>query len=169
MLPPISEREYAPFYAGYIARVTGSLMDELSEQPASFAAFVAGIPPEKGDYAYAPGKWTIKEVIGHLLDTERIMAYRALRIARKDETGLPGFDENAYARHAHYHDRDLASLSEEFEQLRRSNLYLFRSFTEEELMRTGTASEKTVSVRALLYIIVGHVKHHRLILEERYL
>ena len=97
------------------------------------------------------------------------MAYRALRFARKDETPLPGFEENDYAVAAHYNDRELSSLAEEFEVLRRANLFLFESFTEEELKRKGIASEREVSVRALLYIIVGHAKHHRKILKERYL
>ncbi|WP_118951445.1 DinB family protein [Taibaiella helva] len=167
MLP--AENEYAPYYSRYIKMVTGDIFDELKEQPASFAAFVNSIPKEKGDYAYAPGKWTVKEVLGHLLDTERIMAYRALRIARMDDTPLPGFDENAFVVHAHFGDRDIPSLLEELELIRRSNLFLFETFTEEELRRTGTASGHTVSVNALLYIIVGHIKHHRLILEERYL
>lgn len=149
--------------------VTGDIYDELKEQPASFTAFIHSIPREKADYAYAPGKWTIKEMLGHILDTERIMAYRALRIARLDKTPIPGYEEDDYVKHAHFSDRDLESLVEELEQLRRANLFLFESFTEEELQRTGTASGYEVSVRALLYIIVGHIKHHRLILEERYL
>lgn len=161
--------EYAPFYGKYIARVTGDIGHELSEQPAALAAFIRNMPADKGDYAYAPGKWTVKQVLGHLIDTERIMAYRALRIARRDQTPLPGFDENAYAAVAPYASRDLESLMEEFELLRRSNILLFDTFSREELALTGTASGQTVSVRALLYIIAGHVKHHRAILEERYL
>ncbi|WP_118972320.1 DinB family protein [Taibaiella koreensis] len=164
-----AENEYAPYYGRYIKMVTGDIMDELREQPASFTAFINGIPKEKGDYAYAPGKWTIKEVLGHLLDTERIMAYRALRIARMDDAPLPGFDEDAFVANAHFKDRDITSLLEELELIRRSNLFLFETFSEETLQRSGTASGHTVSVRALLYIIVGHLKHHRLILEERYL
>lgn len=165
----LAASEYAPYYERYISRVTGDILDELKEQPAALAAFIHNIPPEKGDYAYAPGKWTLKEVLGHILDTERIMAYRALRIARNDQTPLPGFEENDYAAAARYSERDLESLLEEFELLRRSNLFLFESFSAEELKRSGTASGQTVSVRALLYIIVGHVKHHRMIIEERYL
>ncbi|MFA6059001.1 MAG: DinB family protein [Taibaiella sp.] len=165
----ISETEYAPFYHTYVQTVGEDVFAALSQQLLSIPEFIKAIPTQKEDYAYAPGKWTVKEVFGHIIDTERIMAYRALRIARADETPLAGFEENDYAAQSHYHERSMESLSAEFELLRKSNMFLFESFNDEELRRTGTASGKNVSVRALLFIVAGHINHHKRILEERYL
>jgi hypothetical protein len=165
----IPETEYAPFYHTYVKTVGEDVFANLNGQLLSIPEFIRNIPAQKEDYAYAPGKWTVKEVFGHLIDTERIMAYRALRIARADETPLAGFEENDYAAYSHYHDRSMESLAAEFETLRKSNLFLFESFNDEELKRMGTASGKNVSVRALLFIVAGHVNHHKRILEERYL
>lgn len=165
----ISETEYAPFYHTYVKTVGEDVFSSLNQQLLSIPEFMQRIPAQKEDYAYAPGKWTVKEVFGHLIDTERIMAYRALRIARADETPLPGFEENDYVASSHYHERSMESLATEFELVRKSNLFLFESFNETELIRMGVASDKNVSVRALLFIIAGHVNHHKRILEERYL
>jgi hypothetical protein len=165
----LQAHEYAPYYEQYIKTVSGEILEELHDQLPSFRSFIDTLPEDKGDFAYAPGKWTIKEVLGHIIDTERIMAYRALRIARNDNTAIPGFDQDDYVMHSRYEARSLASLADEFEAVRKSNLFLFDSFSNDELLRLGTASEKTVSVRALGYIIVGHIKHHARILEERYL
>lgn len=165
----ISETEYAPFYHTYVKTVGEDIFASLNQQLLSIPEFMQRIPAQKEDYAYAPGKWTVKEVFGHLIDTERIMAYRALRIARADETPLSGFEENDYVASSHYHQRSMESLATEFELVRKSNLFLFESFNDEELRRMGVASGKDVSVRALLFIIAGHVNHHKRILEERYL
>lgn len=165
----ISETEYAPYYHTYVQTVGEDVFENLNQQLLSIPEFIKRIPAQKEDYAYAPGKWTVKEVFGHIIDTERIMAYRALRIARADETPLPGFEENDYVTNAHYHERSMESLAAEFELVRKSNLFLFESFNDEELSRMGTASGKDVSVRALLFIVTGHVNHHKRILEERYL
>jgi hypothetical protein len=165
----ISETEYAPFYHTYVKTVGEDVVADLNRQLLSIPQFIRNIPAQKEDYAYAPGKWTVKEVFGHLIDTERVMAYRALRIARADETPLAGFEENDYAAQSHYHERSMESLAAEFEVLRKSNMFLFESFNDEELKRMGTASGKNVSVRALLFIVAGHVNHHKRILEERYL
>ena len=161
--------EFAPYYATYIDTVSENVLGELEHQVTSFPKFLKLISDEKAYYAYAEGKWTVKEVVGHMIDTERIMAYRALRIARNDTTPLASFEENEYVANAAFNDRSLQSLSEEFAALRTSNVYFFKSLTNEEYDRQGTASGKTVSVRALLYIIVGHVNHHWHIIEERYL
>ena len=123
---------------------------------------------EHASHRYAPGKWTLREVIGHLTDAERVFAYRALRIARGDATPLPGFDHDAYVRAARFERRLLAEILEEFEHLRRSNLRLFGSFDEEDLSRRGTASGHGVSVRALLFITAGHERHHLRVIRERY-
>ena len=161
--------EFSPFYATYIDTVSENALGELEYQVTSFPEFLKLIPDDKAYFAYAEGKWTIKEVVGHIIDTERIMAYRALRIARKDQTPLPGFEENEYVANASFNDRSLESLSEEFAAVRRSNVYLFKHFSAEQFGQMGTASGNPVSVRALLYITVGHLNHHRRIIEERYL
>ncbi|HYK75571.1 MAG TPA: DinB family protein [Daejeonella sp.] len=161
--------EFAPYYATYIDTVADNVLTELEQQKQALPEFLAGISPEKADFAYAPGKWTIKEMLGHIIDTERVMTYRAMRIARNDQTPLASFDEDTYVANAHFKDRTLASLAEEFATLRKANLFLFKSLNETELNRMGTASSNPVSVRALLFILAGHVNHHRRILEERYL
>lgn len=161
--------EFAPFYAGYIQAVNDDVINELELQAQVFSDFIRSIPAEKADFAYAAGKWTIKELIGHVIDTERIMAYRVTCIARNDTASLPGFEENDYVTNAHFADRELESLANEFSLVRRANLYLLRSFNEEELNRQGIANGSLISVRALLFIIAGHVKHHQNTLIERYL
>ena len=161
--------EYAGFYKKYIDTVSENVLAELDHQANSFTSFLKGITLDKASYAYAEGKWTIKEVVGHIIDTERIMAYRMLRVARNDNTPLPGFEESDYVANAHFADRTLESLSEEFAMLRRANMYLINSLNEKEINRRGTSNGSTISVLALIYILAGHLNHHRNILEERYL
>jgi hypothetical protein len=161
--------EYPVFYKGYIDTVKDDVLSELENQIVSFQALLKEIPEEKAGFAYAEGKWTIIELIGHILDTERIMAYRALRIARNDSTPLAGFEENDYVANAHFADRSLKSMAEEFEYLRKANLFLIRSLNETELGRVGISNEKPISVKALVFIIAGHLNHHIRILKERYL
>ena len=161
--------EYNPYYGPYIAGVADDVVNELKQQANQFPAFIRSISKEKENYAYAPGKWTVKEVLGHIIDTERIMAYRALRFARNDEQDLPGFDENDYVKYSRYAERSLESLAEEFAMLRKANLFLFESLNEEESLRRGTANQNGISVRALVFIIAGHLNHHKKVLKERYL
>lgn len=161
--------EYAAFYKTYIDTVSENVIAELEHQANSFTTFLKGITQDKAAYAYAEGKWTIKELVGHVIDTERIMAYRLLRIARNDKTPLPGFEENDYVKNSHYTDRTLESLAEEFASLRRANMYLVKSLNEEELNRSGTTNGSPITVLALIYILAGHLNHHRNIIEERYL
>lgn len=161
--------EFGEFYQKYIDTVSDDVLAELEMQSLDFPEFVRSIPPQKADFAYAEGKWTVKELLGHMLDTERIMAYRALRIARNDKTSLPGFDENEYVANAHFADRTLENLAQEFELLRQANLSLFKSFNDVELARLGTASNFPISTKALLFICAGHLNHHKKILLERYL
>jgi hypothetical protein len=161
--------EFNPYYKNYIESVSDDVMAVLNDQAATFTEFIKNIPKEKADYAYAPGKWSVKELLGHLIDTERIMAYRALRFARKDMQNLPGFDENDYVRESHYHERSLETLADEFACLRKANSFLFASFNQEELLRQGPANGHPVSVRALLFIMAGHVIHHQNILQQRYM
>lgn len=166
---PLRSDEYPAVYASYIDTITGDVMDVLTEQITTFPEFLASIPPGKSEYAYAEGKWTIKQVIGHVLDTERVMAYRALRFARNDTKELVGFEPEDFVANARFNERSLESFAEEFILVRKSNLMLFRSFNEHELARKGIASERLISVRAFLYIIAGHLNHHRNMIRERYL
>lgn len=161
--------EYPIFYKGYIDTVSENVLAELEHQIKAFPAFLRGLTEDKASFAYAEGKWTIKELAGHVIDTERIMAYRTLRIARNDSTPLAGFEENDYVKNAHFADRSIDSLAEEFAQLRKANMHLIKSLNETELGCMGISNGKPVSVRALVYIIAGHLNHHRRIIEERYI
>ena len=132
-------------------------------------AFFAGIAPPLATYRYAPGKWSINEVLGHVIDSERIFAVRALRFARADAAPLPGFEQDDYVRSASFDSCSLADLAAELEAVRRSTVFLVRHLSEEAWMRSGIADNAEVSVRALAYIIAGHELHHREILRSRYL
>ena len=160
--------EYPVWGEQYISLVDDDVLGILKKQASEFADFLNTLI-EKADYAYAPGKWTIKELAGHVIDTERILTYRLTCFARAEQHALPGFDEDDYVANAHFSDRSLLSPSEEFALLRKSNLYLFNSLTEKELDRSGTASERQISVRALLFVIAGHLIHHTQIIKSRYL
>lgn len=146
-----------------------NLIEELEISIHRFIRFVREIPMDKFDYRYAPGKWTIKEIIQHLIDCERIFAYRALCIARQDKTNLPGFDENSYADNSQGNERHLNHLLTEFSELRHSNITLFKSFSSEALTTIGSANSKPISVRAIGFAIIGHMNHHERIFSERYL
>lgn len=167
----IQPDEYAPYQESYIKLVDDaySLVEELEISVHNFVHFVREIPMDKYDYRYAEGKWTIKDIIQHLIDSERVFAYRALRFSRGDETGLPGFDENTYADNAHGSDRSITDLLTEMSALRHANIMMFKSFTADNLLRKGTASGYTVSVRAFGFLIIGHQNHHMKIFKERYL
>lgn len=162
--------EYAPFYGGYISAVpNGDLIDVLERQGEEAAALFGGVDEEKSRYRYAPGKWTIREVLGHIMDGERVFTYRALTFARGDAGPLPSFDENAWAATSTADGRDLASLISEYRAVRAATVALFRAFTAEEFARSGIASKNPITVRALAYIVAGHERHHLKILRERYL
>lgn len=163
--------EYAPYYGAYINQVSDeyTLTEELEISAHRLVKFVREIPMDKFDYRYAEGKWTIKDIILHLIDAERIFAYRALRFARNDKTELPSFDENAYVDEANANARSIQDLLTELLVVRQSTLSLFKSFSEEQLMRIGVASNNPMSVRALGFVIIGHQNHHQRIFEERYL
>jgi MOSC domain-containing protein YiiM len=162
--------EYGEFYARYVARVPEGtdLVALLAAQRDATSALLAAIPEARSHYRYAPGKWSIKEVIGHLSDVERIMAYRALRIARGDATPLPGFDEDAYVPYARSDDRTVGELIEEWVAARQASIALLRNLPADAWTRRGTASNKPVSVRALAFIIAGHEQHHLETLRVRY-
>jgi hypothetical protein len=162
--------EYAPFYAGYVAKIPdGDLVATLDAQTGEYFQTLSPITDAKGGFAYAPGKWTIKELLGHVVDTERVFSYRAMRIARGDETPLPGFDEKAWVPLSGANDRTVADLLGEFRAVRAATLAQLRHLPADSVTRRGVASGKEVSVRALAWIIAGHAAHHLGILRERYL
>lgn len=163
--------EYAPYQAGYIALVDTeySLVEELEISVHNFIRFVQDIPMDKHDYSYASGKWTIKDIIQHLIDSERIFAYRALRFSRGDTTELPGFDENLFATNAYGNERKLQEMLTELALVRQSTIMLFKSLNDESMLKTGIASGYNVSVRSIGFAIIGHQNHHIKIFKERYL
>ena len=161
-------QEYPEWGQQYISKVEGNAIAILEEQVTDFADFISSLT-EIADYAYAPGKWTIKEMMGHIIDTERILVFRLMSFARREKAALPGFEEDDYVKNAHFHDRSLSSFCEEFILLRKSNLFLIKSLNEAELDTIGNANGKSMSVRALVYILAGHIIHHAGIIKERYL
>jgi hypothetical protein len=162
--------EYAPYYGRYIALVGGSdVVAALEDQPRETLALLSGLSEAQGDYRYAPDKWSIKEMLGHVIDAERVFSYRALRFARNDSTPLASFEQDDYVRAGDFGDRRLADLIEEFVCVRRATVSLFRTLSPEAWMRRGVASDNPVSVRAVAYIIAGHELHHRAVLKEKYL
>ncbi|MBV9958369.1 MAG: DinB family protein [Acidobacteria bacterium] len=164
------ETEHHPYYGKYVSLVPeGDINALLSGQLDETLALLHSIPETEAGFRYAPDKWSIKELVGHVIDTERIFAYRALRFARNDRTELSGFEQDGYITNASFDDCSLAELASEFESVRRSTCYLFRHLNEAAWNRRGTASENEVSVRALAYIIAGHELHHREILRNLYL
>jgi uncharacterized damage-inducible protein DinB len=161
-------QEYPEWGNTYISKVEGDVIEILTEQADDFPSFINSLS-DKADYTYAPGKWTIKELIGHMIDTERILVYRLLSFARGEKASLPGFEEDDYVANAHFATDNLSKMADEFGLLRKSNLYLIRSLNEDELNRAGSANGKQMTVRALVYIIAGHVVHHTQVIKERYL
>lgn len=162
--------EYADFYHQYISLVPdGDIIDILATQLASTLELFSNIPEEKLNYQYAPGKWTTREVIGHIIDVERLFTFRALQFARGDSSPLPGMDQTLWMAGADFGQRSMHSLMIELRHLRAANTILFDSFGEEILDRTGTASDCQFTVRSILYIIAGHQFHHIEILKTRYL
>jgi len=162
--------DYDPYFERYIKLIEGDdIIKILYEQNKITRELINSISDYKGNYRYSDGKWTIKEVIGHILDSERILAYRALSLARGEKKSLPGFDHEDYVREGNFNSRELLELCFEFKLLRESNLLQFKNFSEDMLCKKGFADEASVTVLALLYIIGGHEKHHLNVLEEKYL
>ncbi|MFY9646407.1 MAG: DinB family protein [Terriglobales bacterium] len=162
--------EYAPYYDKYVAQVPdNSILVTLEDQRRSMLILLTGRPEADGDLRYAPDKWSVKEVLGHICDAERVFAYRALRISRGDKTPLASFDENEFARNSPLSRRPLSDSIEDYIAVRRATVSLFRNLDEAAWARRGVASNHEVSVRALAYMIAGHELHHRKMLEEKYL
>jgi uncharacterized damage-inducible protein DinB len=162
--------EHAAYYNTYISKVEGdNVSDIIAKYSGPLLQFYSSLPEEKADHAYAAGKWTVKELLLHIIDAERIFSYRALRIARKDKTPLAGFDENAYTPASKASQRSLQSLKDEFAAVRKATDLMLRTFDDEQLLQVGTASDQPVTPNAIAFIIFGHMIHHKQILEERYL
>ena len=161
--------ESAPYYHGYIDQVKyDDAMEGLEVQYFTAIEFFKSIPEEKWDYRYQDGKWTIKEVILHVIDAERIFAYRALRIARNDATPLPGFDQDIYVPESNAENRSANSIIEEYKTVREATHSLFINMSNEAISRIGTASDNPISPRALAWILLGHEQHHISVIKERY-
>jgi uncharacterized damage-inducible protein DinB len=168
-IPRPGADEHVAYYGKYIEKVPdGDLCRILTDQLAETRALIGSIPEARGTHRYAPGKWSIKEVLGHVCDSERIFTYRALRIARGDATPLPGFEQDDYVPTGKFDRRTLADLSEELAAVRQASLLLFSHLDAEALARRGTASGNPITPRALAYVIAGHERHHVEILKAKY-
>jgi uncharacterized damage-inducible protein DinB len=162
--------EHAPYYAGYVAEASGEdVLVSLDRQLAQVQAQLALVPAAREQHRYAAGKWSVREVIAHLSDSERVFAYRALWFARSAPGDLPGFDENAWVPASGADERTLRDLGDEFAAVRRATLAFARSLSDEQALRSGTANGKPMTARALLWIMAGHTEHHLRVLRERYL
>jgi len=162
--------EHIEYYSTYIDKVPdGDIVDILTRQTAEVIAFLRSIPEDKHDHAYAPGKWTIRQIVGHLSDGERVFQYRAFRFSRTDTTPVPGFDENLYVDNAPFANVSMADLIAEFEDLRRASIHLFSNLDEAAMSRRGTANGHEISVRAIGFILAGHVTHHEGVIRSKYL
>lgn len=169
-MPKPKESDFPPYFGKYISQVNAESLSEAAKTYAEpLSSFYTDLPEEKADFRYAPGKWTLKELLQHVVDTERIMSYRLLRIARKDKTPMASFDENTYAENSLANNRSFVSIKEEFLALRKSTDLLIQSLTEEQLSAEGIASNLPVTANAVGYIIFGHLLHHKKVVEEKYL
>ena len=164
------QNEYAPYYEIYIRHLVGDdIITILTNQLERTVNFFKSINEDKSNYAYAEGKWSIKEVLGHIIDNERVFSYRALCIARGEQQQLPGFEQDDYVKTAHFNKRALSSLVDDYKYTREADIALFKSFDEESIGRWGIASNNKVTVRAIMFIIAGHEEHHINTLKDKYL
>jgi hypothetical protein len=164
------KNEYGEWYAGYVARVPeADIIGALASQPDDLDSLLGGVSEDASTFRYSPDKWSIRQLVGHLVDAERVFALRALCFSRGDSAALPGFDENRYVAASSYAEVPCAELRREFRILREANVMLFSRLGAEGWSRTGVASDNLVSVRALAYIMVGHPRHHMTVIGERYL
>ncbi len=163
------EDEFAPYYRGYVEAVPdGDILTTLEHQRDTISRLVGSVPLAKETYSYAEGKWSVRELLGHVTDAERVFAYRVLAIARGETQDLPSFDEQSYNEHSGYPRRPLETIGAEFDALRLGTILMVRHLDQEAIERRGVANRAAISVRALLWIMAGHLAHHLKILEERY-
>ncbi|WP_026464911.1 DinB family protein [Adhaeribacter aquaticus] len=162
--------EYPLFYKTYISKLPeGPIVDLLQQQMQELDSLLSSVPEDQAEKAYAPGKWTLKQALGHMIDTERVMAYRCMCISRGETKELPGFDENTYVLNSNFNERAIASLLQEFKVVRAATLGLIQTLNEEMIKRKGIANGNPVTVNALVGIIAGHLNHHLEIIRDRYL
>jgi uncharacterized damage-inducible protein DinB len=164
--------EFDPYYDGYISQIKEGedLLAIMDRQPQELSSLFAQFPEDRGTHTYAEGKWTIKEVLSHIIDAERMFAYRLLRVSRGDQTPIEGFDQEVgYIENSNANNRPFAELLDEFDLARRSNVLMLRNLSDEAAARVGIANNIRVSARALAYMMAGHVRHHKNIIKERYL
>ena len=162
--------EYDPYYERYISLIIDNdIVPVLAGQLTELQDLFTALPEERGTYAYETAKWTIKEVLSHLIDGERIFAYRVFRIARGDKTPIEGFEQDGYIENSHANERTFAELLDEFNLLRRANVLFFKNLDNDDWVRTGTANNVEISVRAIAFVMGGHIRHHITILRSRYL
>ena len=165
-----NESEYDPYYGKYIALVPESeIIGPLDSQPDELQGLFSTVSEDRGTHAYDDGKWTVKEVLSHLIDGERMFAYRVFRIARGDKTPMEGFEQDGYIENSYANTRSFSDLLGEFAQLRQANMAFFRNLKDDDWIRTGTANNAEISVRSLAWIMAGHIRHHVDILKSRYL
>ncbi|MDX6500642.1 MAG: hypothetical protein QOG23_3902 [Blastocatellia bacterium] len=163
------ESEYAPYYHGYVSQVSeDEILPVLRSQLDALDVLLGRVAPEREKHRYAEGKWSIREIVGHLIDGERVFGYRAFAIARGDRNNMPGFDQNEYILTSPYDRLDLEDLLSEFRLVRLSNIAMFRALDGESWARFGTANDDQVSVRAIAFIMAGHVRHHMAVLRDKY-
>lgn len=161
--------DFAPAHAGYVALVEeDDILPAMEQQSSAMQKLLSSLDEARAGHRYAEGKWSVKEVIGHIADAERIIGYRALAIARGEEQPLPGFDENAYVANASFDDWKLGDLAEHYALVRRTNIVFFKNLRADAWQRRGTANQSSVSVLGMAYVIVGHERHHLQVLRERY-
>jgi len=164
------EREYNPEFGKYVTLVpAGDVVAVLGSQIEETLELLRSVPEERGRFRYAPGKWSVKELVGHLIDSERIFSYRALTFARDDRTALPGYEQDDYIRGGSFDDVPLDRLAAEFASVRQATVFLFKHLDDEAWARRGLANDNEVTVRALAHIIAGHELHHRRVLRDKYL
>lgn len=162
--------EYAHYYANYVAHVPKqNVIDTLNAQMHELYTFINSIPGDKAFSSYEPGKWTIKQIVGHLIETERVFAYRALAFSRRDPNPLPPMDQDVYVRYSNYNSRTMHNLANEYLAVRMSTIHLFQNMTKEMLSLKGTASGVEFTVRSIPFIIAGHELHHMEVIKEKYL
>ena len=165
----LAATDYAPAFAGYVSLVPEEdVVSVIEQQSSETQKLIASLDEGRAMYRYAEGKWSVKEVIGHLTDAERVFGYRALCISRGDKNSLPGFDENEYMRNANFDDWRVGDLAESYALTRRANIVMFRNLREDVWDRRGVANNNEITVRALAYVIAGHERHHLKVLRERY-
>lgn len=161
--------EYAPYYETYVRKVTESkVVPVLEAQPGELIELASRISADQERLRYEPDKWSVRQTLGHLIDTERVMGYRAFCISRGEQKPLPGFDQNGYVNTSHYDERSVTDIVEEFAAVRTAHLWVIRHWTPEEWSRSGNANGKAVTARAIAFIMAGHVRHHVAILREKY-